>query len=124
MALPTTLDIELSAAVNDLVSDIGKELTFIVEAKQFIPEDGELLVTSTQTFTKKTTPPAGYSKNLIDGQAVQRDDLEVGLPTRGLEFTPEIGMRCAFDGVSFRIVAINPVYSGEQVVMHMLQLRK
>lgn len=71
--------------------------------------------------TVKAAPPYEYSSFEVDDKNILRQDLKTII--RG-DFAPEQGQTCTIAGTMFKIIHVEPVYSGDDVAAYMLQLRK
>ena len=89
------------------------------------PTTGETAVGGYVRYVKKIIPPYPYEQKYIDGDIVQQGDLQTGIAGSGLGFTPEPGLtKITIDTLVWNIVNMKPIYSGEQIAMFQLQLRK
>ncbi|RKY09813.1 MAG: hypothetical protein DRP56_02105 [Planctomycetota bacterium] len=89
------------------------------------PTAGETVVGDMVSYAKNIMPPYPYEQKYIDGDVIQVGDLQTALAGNGLEFTPEPGLTViVIDTLEWNIVNMMPLYSGEQIALFMLQLRK
>lgn len=63
-----------------------------------------------------------YAQNLIDGTIVKQGDMKITMPALNNQ-TPVPGDDLVFDGVTRNIVAVENVYSGEQIASFTIQAR-
>jgi len=123
--MATALDAKLVPRALAIVTKYGLDAEFeVMLVSQYSAESGGTVETGPVTHTKKVSPPSPFEQRFIDGVAIRQDDLEVYLPGSGLEFTPAVDMTVRIEKVAYRVVAAGPVYSGEQVAVFRLQLRR
>ena len=123
----TDLDTRLIPRVLELITKYGKDVTFkTFPSATYTPTTGKTTPGAETDYSEKVTPPEPYEDKFIDGEIVQIGDCRVYLAASGLAFTPEKGMEVEFDaeGITWRIVRIMPVYTGESIAMYGLQLRR
>lgn len=75
-------------------------------------------------YTRKITPPEPFKKWDVDGLHVKRDDLSIYVAAQDLEFTVKTDSNVTIGGSKYKVVGYEPVYSGEQVALYKLHLRK
>ena len=76
------------------------------------------------SYTWKVVPPQPYKNQYVDGKTIKREDLITWIAAEDLTFTPVNGMLVTFKSTKFKIVAVDPIYSGDLVCLYELQLRK
>lgn len=118
----TKLDDKLIPKIAKIVDRLGKAVTFHVEAGSYDPTVGRRVSDQTD-HSVKVTPPANYSERFIDGDNIQRGDVNILLPAQDLVFTPVNGMQVTIDAKPWAIVEVKPIYTGEQIGAYDLQLR-
>jgi len=104
----------------------GKTVTFrLYPTAAYNPATGETSLGDAVDYQKKIIPPYPYRSQYIDGDLVQVGDMQTGIAASGLEFVPEPStMKVILDSKEWKIVHVQPVYSKDQVVLYMLQLRR
>ena len=123
--MATALDAKLVPLALALVTKYGLNAEFeTMLVSQYDAESGGTIETGPATYTKKVSPPSPFEQRFIDGEAIRQDDLEIYLPGSGLKFTPVVDMTVRIGTVTYRVVMANPVYSGEQIAVFRLQLRR
>lgn len=84
--------------------------------------------TSTETIvaeTVKISPPQNVEIDAIDGTLVQAGDMQTVLARQGLSNVPVANKdRLVFAGETWKIVGVDPIYSGDQVAAYTLNLRR
>lgn len=76
------------------------------------------------SVTKKVSPPSPFKRELVDGRTIKEDDLVVFLAASGLTFTPDTGFTVTIDSDKFTVVGCPPLYSGEQIAVYQIHLRR
>ena len=121
----TVLDDRLIPRILAIVQRLGKLVVFTVAATEsYNPDTGEATRATAASYSLKVTPPEVYEEGLIDGENIRRGDMRVWLPASGLAFTPSPTVTVTIDGATWAVVDVAPVYTGEQVALYGLQLRK
>ena len=122
---PTEFDLEFVPMALDMIEEFGKLAVFSTTPQQgFDPTKGEAINIDPLNYIRKISPPFPYEQKYIDGNMIQQDDCWAYLASSGLNFTPLKGMSVTFDRLVFKIMTIKPIYSGEQICLFLLQLRK
>lgn len=122
----TELDNELVPAVQELLDELGRDVTFKVAdvSSTYDATTGEG-TKSTNNYTVKATPPYPYSDGMVSNGIVQMGDMRMLVAAEDLAFTPEPGDVVTWDtGDVWRTIRVTPIYSGELVCAWELQLRK
>ena len=119
----TKLDNRLLDAASRIIRRLGKTITLIEENKVYDPATGEITL-DTEEHVVQSTPPYPYRMSRIDGDLVRRDDAGVTLAALDLDFDPVVGMAARIDSALFRVIRVEPVYSGHRVAIWTLQLRR
>lgn len=123
--MSTTLDIEAALAALELIDENGKAVSFVHNASAtYSPSTGKVTGGSPAPFNKKIVPPYPYEQKLVDGDVIRVDDMRTGVAASGLGFTPErMKTTVTIDSRIWTVVNVQPIYSGEDVAMYLLQLR-
>lgn len=120
----TELDDQLVPAVLELINDLGKVAVARVKSNQAYTESTGDVTESATDYTVKILPPERFDIGYIDGDVIRVSDLKTAVAASGLAFTPKLGMLVIFDSGTYTTISVSPVYSGEQIAMWELQLRK
>jgi len=120
----TDLDTDFLAESLDLTNELGKEVQFFLRDETFSPSTGNAVLNYTRTKTHHCTPPQEYAEKFIDGEVIKEGDARIFLPAIELEFTPHKGQRTLIDCEVWTVEEIGLVYSGEQIAMYSLQIRR
>lgn len=109
-----------------LINSKGKTVTFRTYPDSvYDPTTGETTLGDAVDYQKKIIPPYPYKAGYIDGDLIKASDMQTGIAAYGLDFTPEPSdTRVIIDSKEWKIMNVQPVYSKEQVVLYMLQLRR
>lgn len=120
-----TLDASLRPVARKLIAKLGKDATITRTAQgAFDPVTGTHGAPTETPYSVKVTPPKQFRKELVDGNAIQRQDFQVSLAAEQLTFTPNIETdTITIDSKVYSIVNADPVYSGELVVKYDLHCR-
>ena len=123
--MPTSLDRELRPAALEIINEVGRNMDFSFPlAKSYDPVTGVGSESICKTLTAKASPPIDFEQRYVNDDSVKRGDVKIFLAAKGLAFTPIIDMEVKFDGISFKAIAVLPIYSGEQIAAFEVQLRK
>ncbi|MBX3380112.1 MAG: hypothetical protein KF805_08445 [Phycisphaeraceae bacterium] len=125
--MATALDTKIAAKLPPIVAKYGKDVSITRNPTSVAqPGLGTVTAGAPSTATYKVTPPQGVSTRLIDGENILVGDHEVYLPNQSLAWTPRVedSLVVTIDGVPWKCVAIEPVYSGELIAVWRLVLRK
>jgi hypothetical protein len=119
------LDPVMRPLAKGLISQFGLNATLVREVETYDPSTGKNTVAST-SYTITTSPPAPYNQNRVNGTTILQGDLQVLIAGDGFPATePDINTdKVVFEGERWQVVASNPVYSGEQIAMWEVQLRR
>jgi hypothetical protein len=122
----TALDTKLRAAALRIIAAYGQDVVFVVPATStYDPATGATTETSPTEYTEKISPPRGYKATMIDGDIVRRGDRQAYLAASGLSFTPKANAQEVRMGTEvWKIVGVQEIYSGEQIAVFVLQMRK
>lgn len=121
MASP--LDTPLRAASKTLIAKFGKACTYIeAAAPTHYPADG--LVVENETTHSVTAVMEAVNRRLVDGSRIQATDQFATIAATALTVTPSTTGRLTVDGIEHSIVGVEPTFSGEQVALYRLQLRR
>ena len=121
--MTTSLDVKLVPRVVSLLNKLGKTITLTRElAGAYDPLTLTTTPTGTQVQTVKITPPEAYSDFYVNNTTIQAGDFRCFMST-DLTWVPKQNDIAEFDGLTFRIIKIQPVFSGDNIVLYGMQLR-
>jgi len=125
-ASQTSLDKKFLPMALRLVTKYGKLVQFDTYPDEvYTPSTGENVPGDSVVFYKKIIPPYGYEQKYVNGDSVQAGDMQTGIAASGLEFVPQPSLtKVTIDTKQWNIINMMPIYSGEQICMYLLQLRK
>lgn len=117
------LDTLLRSISEDLIAQLGTTATLHTSTRSFSVATGQVTVSDVNT-TVQCTPPFPYEKERIDGTIVQSGDAETLIAAKTLATAPVAEKdELTFAGIRWKVIAVNPVYSGDEVAVYVLQLR-
>jgi hypothetical protein len=123
--MATALDTALIPKIKSIIEDFGKSVVFTVHGiAEYDPDEGSVVESGSTDYTVKATPPENYSRNLVDGDMIQENDCRISISASGLSFTPKNGMPVVFDNENWRVVAVETGYTGEDIGLYSMQLRR
>ena len=121
----TSLDDKLVPKVYALLEKLGKRVQFeSVSAGTYDPATRTTTNKSVLTFTRKVTPPSSFEDKLVNGDTIRATDLKVYTAAQGIPRVPKNVDQVTVDGITYKITVVKPIYSGEQVCLYMMGLRK
>lgn len=122
----TEFDTDFVPMAVEMLAEFGKQVTFRVYPEAvYDPETGKNTIGEPADYTVKAIPPYSYEAKYIDGDTVLAGDMQTGIAASGLEFTPKPSeTKVVIDSVEWSIVSVQPQYSGEQIAVYLIQLRK
>jgi len=121
----TKIDKKMLRAVEKVLNKLGKLITFYVYPEAtFDRATSELTPGSASTYNRKSIPPYKARIDQIDEQIIQAEDLFTGIAARNLLFSPTVNQKVVIDSVDWKILRMQPVYSGEAICLWVFQLRK
>ena len=124
--MTTALDTKLGLAVENLLNTVGKAVEF--DSAMFVEYDATddtINRIGERRDTWLITPPAAYRRDQVDGATVLESDVQTYIRAKDIPFIPEAGrVRVRFDNEVWEIVTVTRIFSGDDVVLYELQLRK
>jgi len=128
------LDAPLSAAVNSLLGSIGGTCVLKKVDTKYDALAGNKQVLSSQSWTLPCSPEMAFSKRMFqislgDEVAIQEGDFVIIIPAAFLNaqtppVIPTIHMTITRAGVTSKIVAVDPINTGDQVAAYQLLCRR
>lgn len=121
----TKLDTTLPPRIRAIIARLGTTITFYYGGLgEYDHQTGDTIIAGKSAVDQKCTPPTPYSRRYIDGDLIQEGDMLTFVANDTLEFTPINGMRAELNSVSWFVVSVQAIYSGELVAAWELQLRR
>lgn len=131
--MTTELDLKFQPKVWALVARVGIDATFYTYPSLTIDKSQSTVTKGTAvTFTAKITPPEQFREKLagasipgesggLSGSPDEQSDkfktfLASGVGQSPIGFTPELGMRVDFSSKSWRILMIDTIQPGDDVL--------
>jgi hypothetical protein len=98
----------------------------LVPVSYRIIEDKGIDVTfhADQDYVRKVVTLSEFDTRLIDGDTIFKGDVRIYLAAQGLVFYPKSGLLVTYDSRKWLIAGEFPIYSGEQVCIYELLLRR
>lgn len=119
----TALDTNLLPAILSLLDRLGKTVTVHDVPGAVNVSTGRVSGTP-DSWSVKVTPPAPVKQSLVDGDVVQTRDAAMLVAAQDIVFTPTIGQRVVVDSLSYKVVKVIPLYSGELICAYRLIARQ
>ncbi len=118
----TVLDDELVPVAKQMLDDFGRDVVYVVDAGVFDP------ATSTVTDSKtdeavKIVPPFPYERRFEDGDTIVEGDMLSYMAAQNSPVTPILGATIKDGSQHWKIVNVDPIYSGNSLALWKLQLR-
>ena len=121
----TELDDCIRPVALSLLQEFGKPVTFTVTSGgTYDRSTGGVTGSSTEDFTWEISPPQPFNERLVDGDLVQRGDLQTFIADKDIPFTVDTGIKIDIDGEKWEIVSFMKLYSGVLIAAYELQLRR
>lgn len=120
----TELDDILVPEAFNLVEELGKELAFTPPTGTYTPGAGSVVPGTPAPFNAKATPPFPTVTSWATGSLVQEGRTICLLPAQGLAQAPKPGWTVTIDGAVWTATRVTPIYSGELVAIHELELER
>jgi hypothetical protein len=121
---PTALDVRMMPKVAALLVKYGKNAIFKVTGNTYDATSGAVVPDAVLQYVKKVIPPFTAELKYVDGTLTKTDDLFTGVAAKDIEFTPIVGMSVLLDNWTYKIERVMPIYTGEWIVLYIMQLRK
>lgn len=124
--MTTPLDDSLLPAVLSLLSTLGKTLTYRVRSASggYDPTTGGSTGGAPVEHAVKSLPPYLASDVVGSSDLIRKSERATGIAGSGAPFTPREGIEVDIDGERFVVEAVEPVYSGEQVALWVMGLKR
>lgn len=121
--MATSLDNRFRPLAHNLIAKYGKDVTFTkTTAGTYDPVTGTTTGSTTTDTSVKVTPPSAFDIKEVNGTSIQTGDVKVS--TAAVDYVPDINQSVTFDGNTYNIISVSPVYSGDLVAKYDCQLRK
>lgn len=127
--MTTELDDIMVPLAYDLLQEFGKsmQLTHILSATYSTSTGVNSPSSSTQTVKGLVEEYADNMRDVMgDRQAgtIVLGDKKITFAASGLTYPPEIADKIVVGGVTYNVVNVSSVYSGEEIALYMMQVRK
>jgi hypothetical protein len=118
-----TLDTQMRALASDLIGQFGASAVLQRDEYLYDRVASKGYLQETQQYTIKLSPPEPYQE-LRDGAMVKTGEMKTMVAAVDLEIVPDEKDRIIFAGATWTVVAVEAVWSGEQVAAYILRLQK
>lgn len=123
MASPTVMDIKMRAVAARLIAKFGKSVSLTtLGTNSYDVTTGDSTPASTKTKTLKGIVRAPTQYEYDSGTAASGDSYFI-VSALGLITPPDLGDKFVIDGATWKIVSVEPTFSGEQVAIYTCHLR-
>lgn len=123
--MPTSLDARFVPLAQSLLAKYGKDVVFrTFGTKDYDPETGDVSSPGKTDRTRKIVPPVSYRIQDVDGDRIQASDLLTYVAAADIDFDLKIKTVLVIDNQEWVVEGISKLYSGEQIALLELQLRK
>lgn len=102
----------------------GATADFVVRSSTYNKATGAYSESNTTHSDVKIKPFDSVREEYVDDSVVLATDLETSVAAKGLSFTPAPGARLVSDSKTYEILKVFPVYSGDQVAVYDLAVRR
>lgn len=129
----TELDDVFVPLADDMLSTYGKTATLrSYPSAGYDPTIGDTTLGTPVDETVKVSPPEAVDtggiravgEHLVVGEISSSYELLAYIAAQDLATNPEVGMHLILDTTSYEITMVSPVYSGEQICLYRLYLRR
>ena len=120
----TAFDTRARLAAERLIARFGRPVTLRRTTRTYDPTTG-LTNETEEDFAVTISPPESFSQSLIDETLIRSTDLKAHLAAKGAVITPEASRdRVIIGDVSYEVLRVNAVMSGEETAFFTLHLRR
>lgn len=119
----TTLDDRILPLALNLIAKFGKAAT-VYDAYTDVDVATGRTSTVPDSWSVTIAPPSPVNSKYVNGDIVIETDMQTMIAASGLAFTPSVGMRVVFDSTDYKVVAAQPLYSGESIAAWRLIARR
>lgn len=122
--MSTSFDTKMLALAMKLIDKFGTNATFQVLDADLDPVESELVIGSSVDTVRKIAPPQNFSRRYADNQNIEEGDMQTFVAASGITFTPVVGMKLTHASITWKIVEVRPLYSGDDIAAWELHLRR
>jgi O-acetyl-ADP-ribose deacetylase (regulator of RNase III) len=123
-AVDTTLDDRILPRALDIVTRLGRKVTFVVVASQsYSTATGKVTKVGVSNIVRVASPPLQYVDSWVDGDVIRRGDAQLIVPAEGLGFIPARKAEVLIDDGRWTIEDVQVIRSGNLKAAYVLQLR-
>lgn len=120
------LDAPLRSVSQKVIDKFGQSVTLrIVTAGSYDPSTRTASNTDAdQTVNGIITKPSLGASQFSEAGAVRLGDRQVTIPAKNLTTVPDTSSLVVIDSKEYEVVEVNPVYSGDEVAIYELLVRR
>ena len=130
--MPTVFDATFRALAKKLVAKFGVSTGIYTKITHGTMNDNTNKVEGSTTNAQPLimSPPVRYEQSEINGTTIKYDDFKIYITAPDFEdvFGASVKVEpediLEVNGITLRIIEPNPIYSGEQVAVYKIQVRK
>lgn len=128
-------DVEFAEFAGDFIGEDGTSITYsVTTGKAYTPGTSSATAGTTAAYAVMSAPPYAYRLSQIDGDLIQVGDLRTIVPSQdeagtALPFAAQLlaptrDITASVGGRTYRVLAVTPYRSGDDVAAYELQLRQ
>lgn len=121
--MTTRLDTKLVPRTLEIINRLGKTVDFRY-SELSSHSSGEQNLINQRTYEVKVTPPTGPDDRLIGSDGISTSDQQIYVPASGLPSVPHPGHEFVIDGIRRVVISSEPIYTGDEVALYLVILRK
>lgn len=118
----TELDEEIVPLALEIISRYGSKITFNPLATAYDVATGST-TEGTVGVEAWITPPQPYKQYLVDGESILATDVQTYMAAKDVTPEPKVGDLLVYQGQTFKMMAVQPIRSGDMIALYALQLR-
>jgi hypothetical protein len=119
----TTFANSMQTTAKRLIGRFGADIVYtFVTVNAYDPATGGAALTNFDFPLKAVVGPAG--RELVNGSWIERDGLRLTIAAEGLPAYPAPNDRVAFNGLSYLVERVAPVYAASLVASYDLTVKK
>lgn len=123
--MPDALRDAMRGVAASVLDTLGTAATITRSTESYNPETGAESGAASTDYSVNCSPPSPFKENEIDGTHIQRGDVKVLVAAKGLAIAPTSKTDTfTFDSVQYKIVDVDPIYSGSLPAAFELHCRK
>lgn len=113
--MSTALDNKILPKVLEVINRVGVNVTLKTATKTYNPTTRVTTESNVSNVVVKASPPTPATKEMMPGETYVVGDQVIYIAGKGATATPVLGMEVTSKSQVFQIVALNPLYSGDDI---------